>query len=96
MADMDGSIIISEQLQRRLMQFQADYRIYNDMLLQWYKDVRVAIKQEGYAKAEIDMILDWYVDPDVLQLVEAAKNGKRTLKERIQKKKMALQARWGV
>jgi hypothetical protein len=96
MADMDGSIIISEQLQERLLQFQADCRIYNDMLLQWYKDVRAAIRQEGYSKAEIDMILEWYIDPDVLQLVQAAKDGKRNLKERIQKKKTALQARWGV
>lgn len=96
MPDMDGSIIISEQLQKRLLQFQADCRIYNDMLLQWYMDVRAAIRQEGYSKAEIDMILEWYIDPDVLQLVEAARDGKRNLRERIQKKKAALQARWGV
>ena len=96
LAGVDGSIIISERLQERLLQFQADCRIYNDMLLQWYKDVRAAIRQEGYSKAEIDMILEWYIDPDVLQLVEAAKDGRRNLKERIQKKKTALQVRWGV
>jgi hypothetical protein len=47
--------------------------------------VRAVIRQEGYSKAEIDMILEWYIDPDVLQLVEVARDGKRNLRENTEK-----------
>jgi lambda repressor-like predicted transcriptional regulator len=92
---MDCSqIIISVQLQQRVLEFLTQSRKNSDELLLEYKKLRSAISQE-YPEAEVDRIVASYIDTDVQALIAASRQRKRTLDTRINAKIAALQARWG-